>query len=234
MDKNNKTRKQKRKIDDNCCNKNISSNSQQDETHNVVNENNETMNKLKDILDNSKTNYEKEVMALNTLKEAHIYCKIHKLSGQVTGALVENFIKYKYKMEKNCASKCIGDLKHNNIDIEIKVSNGGKDNNKFNFVQIRMNHTCEYLLTAYYLDYTNVNTLGELYLFKLNKNDIKKIILDHGGYAHGTITKLGKITKDDLDKNNNEKEYALRPKYGDNCWKRLLEFRINNIDEITI
>ena len=92
MDKNNKTRKQKRKIDDNCCNKNISSNSHHDETHNVVNENNETMNKLKDILDNSKTNYEKEVMALNTLKEAHIYCKIHKLSGQVTGALVENFI----------------------------------------------------------------------------------------------------------------------------------------------
>lgn len=37
-----------------------------------------------------------------------------------------------------------------------------------------------------------------------------------------------------MDKNNNEKEYALRPKYGDNCWKRLLEFRINNIDEITI
>lgn len=192
------------------------------------------MNKLKDILDNSKTNYEKEVMALNTLKEAHIYCKLNKLSGQVTGALVENFIKYKYKMEKNCASKCIGDLKHNNIDIEIKVSNGGKDNNKFNFVQIRMNHNCEYLLTAYYLDYSNLNMLGELYLFKLNKNDIKKIILDYGSYAHGTITKLGKITKDDLDKNNNEKEYALRPKYGDNCWKRLLEFRINSIDEITV
>ena len=228
MNNNSKTRKYKLKIKENvttgCCENN----------NEEISTDSETMNKLKDILDNSKTNYEKEVMGLNTIKDAHIYCKVHKLSGQVSGSLVEKFIKYKYNMEKNCASKCIGDLKHNNIDIEIKASNGGKDNNKFNFVQIRMNHNCEYILTAYYLDYSNLKVLGELFVFRLGKNDIKKLVLEYGHYAHGTILKLGNITKQDLDNNNNEKEYALRPKYGDNCWQKLLEFRIFNIDKVAI
>jgi hypothetical protein len=45
--------------------------------------------------------------------------------------------------------------------------------------------------------------------------------------VHGTVKNLGKITKEDLDDINNSKEYALRPKYNDNCWKSLLKFRID-------
>jgi hypothetical protein len=132
-------------------------------------------------------------------------------------------------MIKNKSSLCIGDLKQNEKNIEIKVSNGGKDNNKFNFVQIRMNHECDYILTSYYLNEKNLDILGELFIFKLNKNDIKNIILNYGSYAHGTITKLGKIAKNDLDDITNDKEYAIRPKYGDKCWCELLKFRIDEL-----
>ena len=55
------------------------------------------------------------------------------------------------------------------------------------------------------------------------------MILLYGSYAHGTIEKLGKITKTDLDDINNQKEYSLRPKYGDKCWNYLLQFRIEEI-----
>ena len=42
------------------------------------------------------------------------------------------FIKNKYSMEKNNASLCKGDLHHNLMNFEIKISTGGKENNKFN------------------------------------------------------------------------------------------------------
>ena len=79
----------------------------------------------------------------------------------------------------------------------------------------------------YYVDYTNLDNLGELYIFKLNKENIKPLIVKYGGYAHGTIGELGEITMEDLNDINNPKEYALRPKYGDKCWIELLNFRIN-------
>lgn len=168
-------------------------------------------------------------MALPTLKDAHIYCKYNNLSGQFTGPVLEKYIKIKYNMTKNNASSCNGDLKCNEINLEIKVSNGGKRNNKFNFVQLRINHNCEYIFTAYYIDYINLDNLGELYIFKLNKEDIKSLIVKYGSYAHGTTRKLGKITIDNLNDVNNKKEYALRPKYNDKCWIDLLKFRVDEI-----
>ena len=103
------------------------------------------------------------------------------------------------------------------------MSNGGKEHCKFNYVQLRMNHNCDYILTAYYIDYKNLEQLGELFIFKLNKEQLKNIILKYGGYAHGTVQKLGKITKLDLDNKSNDKEYAIRPKYGDKCWNVVLK-----------
>lgn len=132
-------------------------------------------------------------------------------------------------MVRNKPSLCIGDLKYNETDIEIKISNGGKENNKFNYVQLRLNHNCIYILTAYYINYYNLDNLGDLYIFKLNKEDIKNLIIKYGSYAHGTTGKLGKITAETLNDINNTKEYALRPKYGDKCWNELLRFRIDEI-----
>jgi hypothetical protein len=187
--------------------------------------------KLKQFLDSSRSNktHSDIILELPTLKDAHMYCKYNNLTGQFTGPVLEKYIKCKYGMTKNNASCCNGDLKCNDINIEIKVSNGGKENNKFNYVQIRMNHNCVYILTAYYIDYTNLDNLGELYIFKLKKEDIKPIIVKYGGYAHGTIGELGEITMDDLNDENNQKEYALRPKYGDKCWIELLRFRMDEI-----
>ena len=55
-------------------------------------------------------------------------------------------------MDKNNSSLCIGDLCKNKVNYEIKVSNGGKSNNKFNYVQFRLNHDCNYYLIAYYIN----------------------------------------------------------------------------------
>ena len=184
---------------------------------------------LKHILGLSKCNHKIEILKQPDIKYAHIYCKINQLSGQVSGPLIENYIKNKYEMIKNHSSLCIGDLQHNQTNIEIKISNGGKENNKFNYVQLRMNHNCEYILTAYYIHDNNLETMGELFIFRLNKINMKKMILKHGGYAHGTIQKLGLITEEDLENPTNDKEYAIRPKYGDKCWCDLLEFRIDKI-----
>jgi len=79
-------------------------------------------------LDNSRLDeiHKRKIMKLPTLKDAHIYCKNNYLSGQFTGTLLEKYIKIKYKMEKNNAFSCNGDLKYNDINFEIKTSNGGK------------------------------------------------------------------------------------------------------------
>lgn len=185
--------------------------------------------KLKHILSISKCNHKIEIMKQPDIKYAHIYCKINQLSGQVAGPLIEFYLKNKYEMIKNNSSLCIGDLQHHQTNLELKISNGGKENNKFNYVQLRMNHLCEYILTAYYINDDNLETMGELFIFKLNKADIKKIILKYGGYAHGTKQKLGEITQEELENPTNDKEYAIRPKYGDKCWQELLQFRIHEI-----
>ena len=185
--------------------------------------------KLKYILGISQCNHKIEIMKEANIKRAHIYCKINQLSGQVAGPLIEYYVKNKYGMDKIDPSLCKGDLQVNNITYELKISNGGKENNKFNYVQLRMNHDCLYIFTAYYLCIDNIETEGDLYIFKLNKDDVKKLILKYGGYAHGTVQKLGKITDIELDNYKNDKEYAIRPKYGDKCWNDLLLFRVDEI-----
>lgn len=182
---------------------------------------------LKFILENKNVNHKSEILKQVCLKDAHAYCIANRIPGNIYGPLLENYIKNKYEMKRNSPSNCIGDLKHNEMNYEIKVSCGGKDHNKFNYVQLRLNHDCEYLLTAYYLTLKNVENIGELFIFKLSKDQIKDLILDYGGYAHGTVKKLGKITKKSLEDPENNKEYALRPKYGDKCWKALLKFSID-------
>ena len=184
--------------------------------------------KLEKILENSKIDHKIEIIKQAvTLKDAHIYCKINELSGQVAGPLIENYIKHKYDMTKNKSSLCIGDVNCKDRNIEIKMSNGGQENNKFNYVQLRMNHDCDYLLTAYYINYSNLADLGELFIFRLNKNDMKSLLLKYGSYAHGSIKKLGPITEDELNDVNNKKEYALRPVYDSELWKNLIKFRID-------
>jgi len=198
--------------------------------NNLSEKHNELKIKLKHILDSSNENHKLKILLCDNIKDSCIYCKIYCLSGQVSGPLIEYYVKNKHSMTKNKSSDCTGDLNKNNENIEIKVSMGGKEHNKFNYVQIRVNHKCIYILIAYYISYDNLNEFGELFIFKINKNDMINILLKHGCYAHGTINKLGKINENELKNEYNDKEYAIRPKYNDKCWNDLLNFRINEID----
>jgi hypothetical protein len=183
--------------------------------------------KLEEHLLSSKNLHEIQILKEQTLKDAHIYCVIHSISSQQYGPLLEKYIRTKFNYDKNKSSDCIGDCSKDNKNVEIKVSLGGKKHNKFNFVQIRPSHDCDiYILTAYNLSLDNLHNEGELYIFKIPKKDLKNIIVLYGGYAHGTIKEYGKISIDTINHKNNNKEYAIRPSIGSNCWKELLQFRI--------
>lgn len=158
------------------------------------------INKLKDHLTISKIKHNNEIMKLDTLKDAHIYCIVNNISSQKYGLLLEKFIQIKFNYIKNNSENCIGDCSKDGKNCEIKVSLGGTNHRKFNYVQIRPSHDCDiYILTAYYLSDENINSEGELYIFKLPKSKIKEIIISYGGYAHGTIQKNGRITMESLN-----------------------------------
>jgi len=183
---------------------------------------------LSNILFRTSLDHKSSVLSCETLKEAHIYCKINQLSGQMAGCLIENYIINKFEhMSKVKSSNCEGDCIHKNgSTIEIKISLGGKTHNKFNFVQIRLGHNIDfYLLTAYYLDKSNLGNDGELYTFFIDKHNMIDIICNYGSYAHGTVGEYGKISKENI---REDCEYAIRPLYGSLLWSKLLEYRLTN------
>jgi len=182
--------------------------------------------KLKDHLNSIHVNHESEILKEETLKSAHMYCVINNISSQQYGPILEKYIISKYKYSKNKPENCTGDcMNKEGVNVEIKVSLGGSKHTKFNYVQIRPFHSCGvYLMTAYHLCMDNVDTGGELYIFNVPKEELNKLLVSYGSYAHGTIKELGKITEESLV--NTSKEYALRPSFNDPCWKALLPFRV--------
>ena len=181
---------------------------------------------LRQLISEIKTNHLENILSHVSLKNAHIYCKINRLPGQISGSLLEHYICKKYNMSKNKASDSNGDLKINNLNIEVKSSLGGVCCNKFNYVQIRANHMIDYyLLTAYYLATCNVDEFGGLFVFKISKEDMKYFIMKYGSYSHGTVKKLGKITMEDLNDISNNNEYSIRPVFDSKLWKELQRFR---------
>jgi hypothetical protein len=191
----------------------------------------ERVRRLKEHLALAKAKHEVELLKQPTLKEAHTYCVIYNLSAQQYGPMLEKYIRTKFNYVKNKAEDCTGDCSKDGQNSEIKVSLGGNSHTKYNFVQIRPAHDCDmYILTAYHLSTDNVDDEGELYVFKVPKEDIKKIIVSYGGYAHGTVKEYGKITLESINNENKEREYALRPSVNDKCWKELLKFRVEEKD----
>jgi len=189
---------------------------------------------LKSILAKEKINHKKNILFEPSFKGAHSYCKIHNLGGPQLGSLLEYYLITRKKFTKNNSSLCTGDfsLKYENktYNIEFKASLGGQKHNQFNFGQIRLNHLIQfYFFSAYHLSHINVNKGGELFMFLLNKENLKKIIYEFGHYSHGTTSKNGKITYKDLEDVNNCKEYSLRPAIGSKCWEKLESFRIKNV-----
>ena len=173
-----------------------------------------------------KVDHNIEIMKKKTLKDAHIYCIENNISSQIYGPLLERYIREKYGYLKNKISDCNGDMYKNGKNIEIKTSLGGKEHNKFNFVQIRPFHKCDYyILTCYHLCADNIDQLGQLYIFYLTESNMIEILLKHGQYAHGTMNQHGPITIENLLNKEKLMEYSLRPKFGDSCWNDLLKYR---------
>ena len=193
-----------------------------------MNINAERIQKLKEHLGLSTTNHEQEILKEKTLKNAHLYCVINSVSAQKYGPLLEKYIRIKNKFVKNIASECNGDCSKDNKNAEVKASLGGATHDKFNYVQLRFSHDIQYyILTAYHLTNKNVETGGELYVFSISKENMIPLIAKHGGYAHGTLKEHGAITIADLKDEKNKKEYAMRPKSGDECWLDIMKFRVS-------
>jgi hypothetical protein len=121
-----------------------------------------------------------------------ILCKYY-LTAPSFGPLLEAYIKTKYKIKS--AVDCVsGDGCKDGKNIEIKVSLGDKQG-QLNYVQIRPDHNIDYYILLAYNMY--------------EKTTDSELIPTYGGYAHGTILKHGKITKETMYGRN--LEFALRP-----------------------
>ena len=141
-------------------------------------------------------------------------------------------------MEKICRTdlgigkpldKISGDGCKNCKNYEIKISIHSSKS-KLNFVQIRPDHKVDYYILIAYNMYEN-KTIGKGYIFKIPSEELYKLVLKYGGYAHGTIKKLGEITINNMKKRNCE--YALRcnpnVKIGKNfeLWSELLKYEVD-------
>lgn len=173
-----------------------------------------------------------DILKIKTLKDACIYSKYYGLSSQQYGPLLEKYIIEKFNYRKNNAKDCNGDCFKNGENHEIKISFGISLTNicNFNFVQLRLSkaqNCSSYILIAYHIYPENIEEkMGELYIFKVPKEELKKIVLLHGAYAHGTIKVNGKI-RDEIIDNDSKIEYAIRPVINDECWNKLMAFRVS-------
>lgn len=185
----------------------------------------DTITRLKDILLTTPDTHSVHIARSRTLKQACVYCVLHNVSPQQYGPLLEKYIINEYGYTKSDSKDGSGDCTDSKEgrNIEIKVSMGGSKRTKFNYVQLRPAHSCEmYILVAYYLCIDNVENEGDLYIFSVPKDSIETLICKYGSYAHGTVKSNGPITRESLA--CTKLEYALRPSFGDACWKELEQF----------
>ena len=141
------------------------------------------------------------LLAENSFRDAAIIAKT-QLSSQAYSPALEAWLKARLNIGP-AVNETSGDGVWDKQNIEIKVSLGGKSG-QFNFVQIRPDHDIDGYLFVTYSIWND-----EVTWFYVSPNDMNDLILEFGGYAHGTIKALGKITEDNIKGRNCE--YALRP-----------------------
>jgi hypothetical protein len=155
-----------------------------------------------------------------------ILCKKF-MSSQEWGPVMESFLKTSLQIDPKI-NEISGDGHKNGNNIEIKVSLGSKSG-QLNLVQIRPDHTIDYYLFVGYNLYEG--DIGKAYVMKIPAADLYALLPIYGGYAHGTIKELGKITSTNIKGRNCE--YALRPNptLNDRCagkrlWIEMLKYRV--------
>lgn len=142
----------------------------------------------------------------NEIIKKCLLCKSF-LSPSQWGPLLEKHIKDILKVSKAKDSMSGDGCSRKKKNVEIKVSLGTSTMGQFNFVHLRPEHNLHYYIMLAYDVYHGKH--GKVYWFLCPAKEIYKLIPQYGGYAHGTVAKLGKITKSNLKGKN--KEYALRP-----------------------
>jgi len=139
------------------------------------------------------------------LLEKCILCKYY-LSSQQWGPLLERFIKDKFSIRR-AANITSGDgLSPNGFNIEIKVSLGNNVG-KLNFVQIRPDHNINFYLFLVYNIFEGEK--GSIHWLLCPSIQLYELLYTYGSYAHGTVSKLGKINHENIF--GRSCEYALRP-----------------------
>mgnify|MGYP001284468041 FL=1 len=126
-----------------------------------------------------------------------------------------------------------GDGHKNGINYELKFSLHTKDGG-FNFVQIRPDHAVDYYLVGGYNLFEG--EIGKAYIFKVPAEKIYGLLPEYGGYAHGTVKELGKITCDNIK--GRGCEFALRPNPNapdgtkkKRLWNELLKYEVEYLPE---
>ena len=154
-------------------------------------------------------------------------CILNREYSSPNSDVFEQVIKHDLKLE-NAPDRMSGDASINGLNIEIKCSTHAK-HSTFNFVQIRPDHNVQcYLFVGYNL--WHADALGKEYLFKIPSEDLYKMVVEHGGYAHGSKMVLPAITLATMK--GNGYEYALRvdPNTRGRCkqvlWDKLLKYKV--------
>jgi hypothetical protein len=166
-------------------------------------------------------------LAQPSLKYAHAYCKTNAVSSQSFGPTIETYIIRDRGWMRQPPRLRAGDaVDAAGLTYEIKASLGGATHGAFNYVQIRPAHNIDvYLLTAFHLTEANAGDGGELYVFRVAAPAMYELVARFGRYAHGTRAYHGDISVETVSAVGNDKEYALRPRFGDACWAALEPYR---------
>lgn len=174
-----------------------------DELDNIQNNNDKYYYKLvKNMRDNK--NLEEMCENENDILKKCILCKTH-LSSNKWSMILEKFIIKKFNLKKKL-NNTSGDARSEKSNIEIKVSLGTKDGT-YNLVQLRPDHDIDYYIILIYDMF--VGDIGKIYWFLCPSKKLYNLLPKYGGYSHGTIKELGKITKENIY--NRNREYSLRP-----------------------
>jgi hypothetical protein len=173
---------------------------------------------------------ESAIIQATTSKNLWEVCVLLRVYTSPQSTDAEKIIKKNLQIN-NAEDNISGDGVKNGIKYEIKVSVHDV-NCKVNIRQIRPHHNVDfYIIIAFNLF---GGSKGEAYVFKIPAEVIYELVVDYGGYTHGTVSKNGIVTKESISDKNTRHEYSLtadpNATYGTKSrklWDRFIEYKVD-------
>ena len=175
---------------------------------------------------------EKELAILQATESKDLWevCVLLRVYTSPQSTDAEKIIKKNLQIN-NAKDNISGDGVKNEIKYEIKVSVHDV-NCKVNIRQIRPHHNINFYIIVAFNLFGGIK--GEAYLFKIPAEVIYELVVDYGGYTHGTVSKNGVVTKESISDKNTKYEYSLtadpNATYGTKArelWDKLLVFKVD-------